>query len=210
MASYSSIISLFAPVSDRLIFHPACKALDGLIMLGARVRDRVRLKLSPVETLHREIESYYRWSIEDAGLSNIEHIPALSIAAANPDESVASVIGRLTDQVHDRGNQYRALWLDEDRCTVYDNEQYYFHDLPTLYGVAINYTIVSFLTYDVAKPGEALKCLASFNFQQVGQDVWNALAISILFIRARNYLLELEDEGELGELIQLAIEDLDP
>lgn len=178
-------------------------------MLGARVRDRVRFGLSPVETLQREFESYYRWSIEDARLSNVEHIPALSIAAALPDESVASVVGRLTDQMHDRGNQYRALWLDETLCTVYDNEQYYFHDLPTLYGVTINYTIVSFLTYDVAKPGQSLKCLASFNFQQAGQDVWNALAVSILFIRARDYLIELENEGELGELIHTTVEDLD-
>jgi hypothetical protein len=140
--------------------------------------------------------------MQDAGLSKTKHIPAITIATAVPKESVASVVGRVTDQLHSLGNQYRALWLDRERCSESDDVQYYVHDLPTLYGVVIKDSVVSFVTYDVAMPGQAVRCLGVYNFKKEGQDVWHALAVSILFIRARNYLMELEKEGELGDVIE--------
>lgn len=182
-----------------LTFDPAIKALRGLIKLSGHVRDRVQMGLSPEETLEREIESYFRWSMRDAGLSKTEHIPAIAIATAVPKESVAGVVGRVTDQLHHMGNRYRSLWLDRKRSTETDDLQYYIHDLPTLYGVVIKYSVVSLVTYDVAMPGQAVRCLGTYNFQKEGQDIWHALAVSIIFIRARNYLMELREEGELGD-----------
>ena len=139
--------------------------------------------------------------MRDAGLSKTKHIPAIVIATAAPSESVANVVGRITDQLHNIGNQYRSLWLDDKRSSPSDEWQYYVHDLPTLYGVVIKFSVVSFLTYDVTVPGQAVRCVGSYNFQKEGQDVWHALALSIIFIRARNYLMELKEEGELGEEI---------
>lgn len=177
----------------------AIKALRGLVKLSGHVRDRVQFGLSPEETIQREIESYFRWSMQDAGLIKTEHIPAIAIAAALPQESVASVVGRITDQLHHMGNQYRSLWLDRARSTRTDDVVYYTHDLPTLYGVVIKYSVVSLVTYDVAKPGQAVRCLGTYNLQKEGQDIWHALAISIIFIRARDYLMELKEEGQLGD-----------
>ena len=182
-----------------LIFESAIKALRGLIKLSGHVRDRIQMGLSAEETLEREIESYFRWSMRDAGLSKTEHIPAIAIATAVPEESVAGVVGRITDQLHHMGNQYRSLWRDRTRSTETDDVQYYVHDLPTLYGVVIKYSVVSLVTYDVAKPGQAVRCLGTYNFQKEGQDIWHALAVSIIFIRARDYLMELKEEGELGD-----------
>lgn len=155
--------------------------------------------LSPEETLQREIESYFRWSMRDAGLSKTNHIPAIAIATAAPKESVAGVVGRVTDQLHHMGSRYRSLWQDSARSTESDGVQYYVHDLPTLYGVVIKYSVVSLVTYDVAKPGQAVRCLGTYNFQKEGQDIWHALAISIIFIRARDFLIELRKERELGD-----------
>ena len=138
--------------------------------------------------------------MQDASLHKTKHIPAIAIATAVPKESVASVVGRITDQLHHMGKQYRMLWLDRTRCSETDDDQYYVHDLPTLYGVVIKYSVVSFVTYDVAMPGQAVRCVGTYNFQKRGQDVWHALAVGILFIRARNYLMELREEGELGEV----------
>ena len=155
--------------------------------------------LSPEETLQREIESYFRWSMRDADLNKTEHIPAIAIATAAPKESVAGVVGRVTDQLHHMGSRYRSLWQDSSRSTETDGLQYYVHDLPTLYGVVIKYSVVSLVTYDVAKPGQAVRCLGTYNFQKDGQDIWHALAVSIIFIRARDYLIKLREEGELGD-----------
>ena len=185
-----------------LMIDSAIKALRGLIKLSGHVRDRVRRSLSPEETLQREIESYFRWSMRDAGLSKTDHIPAIAIATAVRKESVAGVVGRITDQLHHMGNRYRSLWLDRERSTETDELQYYVHDLPTLYGVVIKYSVVSLVTYDVAKPGQAVRCLGTYNFQKEGQDIWHALAVSIIFIRARDYLMELKKEGELGDEIK--------
>lgn len=178
----------------------AIKALRGLMKLSGHVRDRILLGFYPEHILQREIESYFRWSMRDAGLQKTKHIPAIAITTAAPKESVASAVGRITDQLHDMGKQYRSLWLDRTRCSETDDVQYYVHDLPTLYGVVIVSSVVSFLTYDVAMPGQAVRCLGAYNLQKRGQDVWHALAVSIIFIRARNYLMELKGEGELEEL----------
>lgn len=137
----------------------------------------------------------------DAGLSKTQHIPAIVIATAAPEESVLSLVNRVTDQLHDLGNQYRALWLDAERSAESVDRQYYVHDLPTLYGVVIKSSLVSFVTYDVAQIGQGVRCLGVYNFKKEGQDIWHALAVSIIFIRARNYLMELRAEEELGEEI---------
>lgn len=193
------LLSLNSAIIYLLTIDLAIKALRGLIKLSGHVRDRVWAGFSPEETLQREIESYFRWSMRDAGLSKTEHIPAIAIATAVPNESVASVVGRITDQLHEMGNRYRSLWLDRARSTVTDDVQYYVHDLPTLYGVVIKYSVVSLVTYDVVKLGQAVRCLGTYNFLKQGQDVWHALAVSIIFIRARNYLMELKEEGEFGD-----------
>lgn len=182
-----------------LTIDSAIKALRGLIKVSGHVRDRVQIGLSPEETLQREIESYFRWSMRDAGLDKTEHIPAIAIATAAPKESVAGVVGRVTDQLHHMGSRYRSRWLDRARSTETDSVQYYVHDLPTLYGVVIKYSVVSLVTYDVAKPGQAVRCLGTYNFQKEGQDIWHALAVSIIFIRARDYLMDLREEEELGD-----------
>lgn len=186
-----------------LTLNPAIKALRGLIYLSGHSRDRAQLGLDPEEILRREIESYWKWSMQDAGLAKTDHIPAITIATAVPHESVASVVGRVTDQLHEMGNQFRSLWLDYSRCSEMDKEKdkHYVHKLPTLYGIVIKYTVVAFLTYDASKPGQAVRCVGTYTFGKEGQDVWNALAVSILFIRARNYLMELAEEGELGDVV---------
>lgn len=88
-------------------------------------------------------------------------------------------------------------------------EHQYTHDLPILYGIVIKYTVVTFVTYDVAMPQRPLRYLAQFDFAQRGQDVWNCLAAAILVVRARNYLRELQVEGQLGREIKKEVVDED-
>lgn len=90
-----------------------------------------------------------------------------------------------------------------------DIEQHYNHDLPILYGIIIKYSVVTFVTYDVAMPQRSLRYLAQFDFAQHGQDVWNCLAAAILVVRARDYLRELQAEGELGGEIKKEVIDDD-
>lgn len=201
----------------------ACKALEGLNLLAARVRDRVYYaKLPPEPIIYRQIKAYYDWSMKDAGLDSCEHIPIVSIVPARPDEAVSDVVARLTNELQERGRQYRIKWLegkestnqpkktndtdddDDDDDGNDDNSNHkkeslvFKRDLPTLYGIVIKYSVLAFVTYDVANPEREVKSLALFDFQHHGQDVWHSLSIAILTVRARDYLMRLRDEGELG------------
>lgn len=190
----------------------ACKALEGLNLLAARVRDRVyHAKLPPEPIIYRQIKAYYDWSMKDAGLDSTEHIPIVSIVAARADEPVSDVVARLTNELQERGRQYRTKWLEDEQSTAQpknddddgdDNDKQenpvFKRDLPTLYGIVIKYSVLAFVTYDVANPDREVKSLALFDFQHHGQDVWHALSIAILMVRARDYLMRLRDEGELG------------
>lgn len=171
------------------------------------MRDLLLAKKSPEETIRKHLETYYRWSMADAGLQHIQHIPVISIATAAPNESTASVLNRLNDQLHTAAEKYYSLWIDEDATN--DIELCYFHDLPTLYGVLITRSVVAILTHDTIHPGEAARFLARCDFQNEDTDGWMALALSVLFIRARNYLMELEEQGELGPEIEHVTDDPD-
>ena len=190
-----------------LTINLAQKALEGLHFLGSRVRDRVRRKLPPESTIRRQFEAYHKWSMHDAGLTDIEHIPVLAITSAAPQETVSSMVSRATDQLLHMGREYRRLWTDKTKSA--NGKEHYNHAMPTLYGIAIKYTVVAFLTHDVTKPHQAVRSLAVFDMQQKGQDVWNGLAVAILFVRARNYLLKLRDEGHLGRTNVREADDLD-
>ncbi len=134
--------------------------------------------------------------MKDAGLAHIKHIPVVAIVAARPNETVTSVVERLTEKLEEQGRQYRAQWgFDE---ASHDQSREFRYELPTLYGIVIKYTVISFITYDAANPDRPVKSLALFDFQHKGQDVWHGLAIAILLIHARNYLLHLKERGELG------------
>lgn len=165
--------------------------------------------------------------MKDAGLDSSEHIPIVSIVSARPDEPVSDVVARLTNELQERGRQYRTKWLegkestglpnkpnntdDDDGKDENDNDKNEFpvfeRDLPTLYGIVIKYSVLAFVTYDVANPDREVKSLALFDFQHHGQDVWHALSIAILMVRARGYLMRLRDEGGLGlDLVATAAE----
>ena len=62
-------------------------------------------------------------------------------------------------------------------------------DLPTLYGIIIAETIVTFITYNTNIPTKEIRPLQIFNFADSSQDVWNGLAVGILVVWVRNFLM---------------------
>ena len=54
------------------------------------------------------------------------------------------------------------------------------------------------MTCDSRVPGKPIRTLGTYDFSIAGQDVWHALAVAIVMIRARNFLMHLDKEGELG------------
>ena len=219
-----------------------------------RARDRLVRSLAPEDTLRRGIESYIKWSERDGNIARTSesHIPVLAVGTAKPGESVASVVGRVTDQLHSLGRRYREKWLlrqsiegseaetlrsshygkvdvvtkseeeelddeEEEEAEEQDPDlistnndrnnddetppedaigEEYSHDLPTLYGIVIKHTVVAMVTYDVCVPGQEVRFISIFDFSKPDQDVWNGLAVAILVVICRNYLMDLAKEEE--------------
>ncbi|KAI4204245.1 MAG: hypothetical protein LQ346_001661 [Caloplaca aetnensis] len=187
--------------------YNACRALQSLFNLGARVRDRIACKLPPSEAIRRDLLSYYKWSIMDAGLYHVDHIPVVAIATAAPRESVASVVGRVTDSLHDLGKQYRVHFFDHidpvSKKTVFKRQ------LPTLYGIVITQMIVTFVTYDSRSPARQVQTMGIYDFSKLEQDVWHALSVAIVMCKARDYLIQLKEEHQVGGELEDGESDVD-
>ncbi|KAL8975874.1 MAG: hypothetical protein Q9177_006969, partial [Variospora cf. flavescens] len=149
------------------------------------------------DALRRELLAYYKWSITDANLHRTEHIPVLAIGTSAPLEPVASVVGRVTDSLHDLGRQYRAHFfshhLDQKKT---QKTPVFKRQLPTLYGVVITQMIVTFVTYDARFPGKPVQSMGNYDFSNQGQEMWHAMAVAIVMVRARDYLVGLKREEE--------------
>ncbi|KAI4113993.1 MAG: hypothetical protein LQ341_007787, partial [Variospora aurantia] len=161
------------------------------------------------DVLRRELLAYYKWSITDANLHRTEHIPVLAIGTSAPLEPVASVVGRVTDSLHDLGRQYRAHLFShhldpssssssssDDQKKKTKKTPVFKRQLPTLYGVVITQMIVTFVTYDARFPGKPVQSMGNYDFSNQGQYMWHALAVAIVMVRARDYLVGLKKEEE--------------
>ena len=120
---------------------------------------------------------------------------------------MADVVRRLQEELFELG----ALYRDEFRVVPSgeggkgqaksEEDEDFKHPLPTLYGLVVAHTVVALVTYDSAVEGKPLRNLALFDFGDYEQDVWNAFAVAMIVIWARNYLVTLpwEEVQEKGE-----------
>ncbi|MCJ1283347.1 hypothetical protein MMC26_002675 [Xylographa opegraphella] len=194
----------------------ATRALSILLELGARVRDYISLNLPPEQLISRYIQQYIKWSHRDGHLVTKNPIPILVVVTGRDDETVEAVVDRASREIYDLGKRYRRNWLlpkppkfpkpkkdqaadcadntaDNDEKGLDGDEEPDEFDppLPTVYGLVIAYTTVSLITYDSDQPEREMKALALFDFMLDDQDVWNAFAIAIVVVWARNYLVGL-------------------
>jgi hypothetical protein len=173
----------------------ARKALFDFMAIGADARDRITRSCEPEPSIHRNLAAYKKWALQDANLLHTPHIPLLAICSAVPHESVVSVVGRLTDQMHDFGRQYRELFRGKNK----KGQDVYKHKLPTFFGIMVKYSIVAFFTWDSSKEKAPVRTLGIFDLRQRGQDVWHVLAFSILMVKVRNNLLALRKKGWISK-----------
>ena len=126
------------------------------------------------------------------------HLDLIAVSFANPNESVGSVVARITKKFQ----RLAQKWRDKLRlasCSEFDEYQTYVRQVPILYGFLIKSTVVAIMTYDASKPQSHARSLATLDHSRDGEDVWHALAIAIVCCRVRNLVLQLEKEGLIGE-----------
>lgn len=186
---------------------PATREFAALIDAGPRCRDALSQNQPPERYLKRGIERYNKWALRDANIHPKSYIDLMSVVAAKPNETVPEALHRLTRKLHKRAQEWRDQVRHPD-CNKDDTEQVYTQAPPTLYGFLIKYSVVAILTHDASKPDAPVRNLVTSNLQMLGYDVWAALAIAIVCVRARNQLLDTDDQAKLN--LEMAEEEDDP
>lgn len=187
--------------------EPATREFAALIDAGPRCRDALSQNQVPERHLKRGIERYNKWALRDAKIHPKSYIDLISIVAAKPNETVPVALDRLSRKFHKRAQEWRDKLRHPD-CDKDDENQVYAQAPPTLYGFLIKYSVVAIVTHDASKPDAPVRNLMTSNLQMLGYDVWAALAIAIVCVRARNQLLGMDDLAKLD--VEMPEEEDDP
>jgi hypothetical protein len=145
----------------------------------------------------KEVESYIKWSEMDGGYNKMHFIPVLTVVAAAHREAISSISDSITEKMENLAKQHREdLKLDEPGLNEVGEIEIYSRQPPLLYGIIIAQSMAIFVTLDSADPEAKLRHVAHFDFKDKGVNVWNGVAIAIIVIVARNYMMSIKDELE--------------
>lgn len=178
------------------------KALQSLLSLGDRVSDKIEARRSTEKLMAKEIESYIKWSEMDGGFNKLRFIPVLTVVAAAHREAISSISDSITEKMEDLAKQHREdLSLDEPRTNEIGEMELYSRQPPLLYGIIIAQSMAIFVTLDSANPEGKVRHVAHFDFKEKNVNVWNGVALAIIVIVARNYLMSIKDELEASDQV---------
>ncbi|SZF03479.1 unnamed protein product [Blumeria hordei] len=170
------------------------RALQSLLSLGVRIRDNLLVGAPTEKLILREIKSYVRWSQKDGGYAKMYHLPVLAIISAKKPHSIDSTSTASDGQMKLLAESHRKDLTTSD---VADN--LYRRSPPLIYGIAIAQTSVTLVTLDSANPDATLKLIQEFDFREKKNDVWIGLAIAVVIVMARNYVMSIKDELKFSE-----------
>jgi hypothetical protein len=161
------------------------------------VKDKADLDLPTEKFMAREIRRYIKWSEKDGGYNKRRFIPVLTVVAARPREGIDSISKKITDQMDFLAEKHReTLALAAPRTNEVGEVEEYSRKPPLLYGIIVAQTKVIFVTLDSSDPQAKLRHIAHVDLRDQGHSVWNGLAIAIVAVVARNYLMSIKDELE--------------
>jgi hypothetical protein len=173
------------------------RALQSLMSLGDRVTDKIQVGRPTERLMAKEVESYIKWSEMDGGYNKMHFIPVLTVVAAAHREAISSISDSITEKMENLAKQHREdLKLDEPGLNEVGEIEIYSRQPPLLYGIIIAQSMAIFVTLDSADPEAKLRHVAHFDFKDKGVNVWNGVAIAIIVIVARNYMMSIKDELE--------------
>ncbi|KAI9053065.1 hypothetical protein LZ554_003334 [Drepanopeziza brunnea f. sp. 'monogermtubi'] len=173
------------------------KALQSLISLGVRVRDKLEAGGSPEKMVARAIKGYLKWSERDGGFEKMMYIPVHTIVCARSSQSAGSITAAITSQMKFLGDRHREnLSIPGGQINEVGELQMYRRPLPVLYGLIVAQAKVILATCSSAEDA-TIRHIGHVDFKNQEMDVWNGFAIAFMFIAARNYIMSIKDELEV-------------
>ncbi|KIN00280.1 hypothetical protein OIDMADRAFT_82128, partial [Oidiodendron maius Zn] len=176
------------------------KALQSLLSLGDRVKDKIEAHRPSERLMSKEIESYIKWSQMDGGFNKLRFVPVLTVVAAAHREAIDSISASITEKMENLAQKHRdELILEEPRTNEVGEVEIYSRQPPLLYGIIVAQSMTIFVTLDSANSEAKIRHLAHFDFKVKDMNVWNGIALAIIAIMARNYLMSIKDELEVDD-----------
>ncbi|KAF7196616.1 hypothetical protein HII31_01986 [Pseudocercospora fuligena] len=184
-------------------FH-ASKALQHLLDLGGRVRDRKYLEgpVEPEEEIRRAVRDYNKWAQNDAGLDKKTAIPVM-VQEYQPAETHADLIkenaeAKCRELAKRWKNAFRvARSVEFSPASRSSNHTLLSYELPTFYVIAASYTLACVMAYRVDT--DECSPMAYLDFQDPNYDVWNSLAMALVICHARDVQVRIADETMIGQ-----------
>ncbi|PBP23533.1 hypothetical protein BUE80_DR005504 [Diplocarpon rosae] len=181
-----------------LINSNSVKALQALISLGVRTRDKLVVGKSPEKMIQKEIQNYIKWSEKDGGFFKRRFIPVHTIVCARSSQTAGSIGKAITSQMRFLGERHREqLAIPGGRVNELGEVEMFSRNPPLLYGLIISQTKVILTTCVSDNPDAEVKHIELIDFTNRDMDVWNGFAIAFIIIAARNYVMSIKDELEL-------------
>ncbi|TGZ83369.1 hypothetical protein EX30DRAFT_329539 [Ascodesmis nigricans] len=176
----------------------ATNAFRGLVGLGCIVRGKMEAKKDPEDRILAEIRKYVRWSVEDVK----KHLPGNN--DIYPRVVLVGSYGK--GSVHCENKMHRKL---SDLRRIVLRESAHLRDAPlspnapastplttssTIYGIAVAGPVVALVTMhctpEADPQGTKIKTMVTLDFSDTMMDFWNAVAVALLVIAAREDELE--------------------
>lgn len=183
----------------------AGKALDQLLQLGGRVRDRIymRGRMQPEDQVKRQLDAYMKWAFDDAGIDNRSVIPILALEIqpagtdapslrANALRKCTHLAARYREALKVRRSVEISPGSRSSKSTILS------YPLPTFYALIASHAIVALMAYRPDAEEPELAPMAYFDLKDKNHDVWNSLALAIIVCHVRNVHLRIADETGLG------------
>ncbi|KAF8242617.1 hypothetical protein K440DRAFT_616341 [Wilcoxina mikolae CBS 423.85] len=165
----------------------ATNALQALVMLGSTVRGSMEGKRDPEDKVMTGLKKYIQWSLEDVKASNYkeysEIYPRIVLVRSNGkgaeycESRVRRKLNEVASEVRQEEARLAAAGVPRDDDTASS----------TLYGIAVSGAVVALLTLDARILGDNTvpRTMIILDFSDITLDFWNAIAVALLVIAAR-------------------------
>ncbi|KAK4494854.1 hypothetical protein PRZ48_014210 [Zasmidium cellare] len=183
----------------------AGKALQKLLELGGRVRDRIYTggRIQPEDQVKRQLDAYMKWAFDDAGIDNGSAIPVLAIEVQPAGTEAPQLRANALRKCRRLAARYREA-LRVQRSVEFSpgsrssEGTLLSYPLPTFYTVIASHGVVALMAYRPDAEEADLAAMAYFDFKEKNYDVWNCLALAIIVCHVRNVQLRIAEETGLG------------
>lgn len=170
--------------------------MEPLLVLGQHVRAATTAERPPEKYIVKAIKDCIKWSERDGGYFKLRFIPVLTVVSC-PNKFSDKINKSIAKQLEFLAQRHREhLALPAPQTNELGEVELYSRQPPLLYGIIVAQTMAIFVTLDSSNPDAKIRHIAHFDFKEKNMDVWNGLALMIVIVVARNYLMSLKDEFE--------------